>query len=61
VSETPENCRGRAAACWRAAARAKDPDAKQQFMELAVAWLRLADRAERDPDWKVALINDKKT
>jgi hypothetical protein len=61
VSETPENCRKKAAACWRAASRVKDPDAKDQFRELAGAWLRLAERGERDPDWKVAIIEDKTT
>ena len=58
VSETAENCRKKAAACWRAARRARDPTAKRQFEELAQAWLRLAERAEHDYGWRTRFVND---
>jgi len=61
VSESAQNCRKKAAACWRAARLAHDPDAKQQFTDLAQAWLQLAERAERQPEWRVHFISDKKT
>jgi hypothetical protein len=59
VSETAENCRKKAAACWRAARRARNPNAKRQFEELAQAWLRLAERAERDGGWQIRFVSDK--
>jgi hypothetical protein len=59
VSETAENCRRKAAACWMAARRAREPKAKLQFEELAQAWLRLAERAEREPEWRVQFIGRK--
>jgi hypothetical protein len=31
-----------------------------RFEDLANAWLRLADRAEREPNWRVQFIHDKK-
>jgi hypothetical protein len=34
--------------------------AKLQFEELAQAWLRLAERAEREPQWRVQFIGDQK-
>ena len=61
MSETAQNYRRKAALCWKAAACAKNPDAKQQFKELTEAWLRLAERSEHEPDWQVHFINDKKT
>jgi hypothetical protein len=57
VSESAESCRRKAAVCWRAARRARDPDARRQFEELAQAWLRSAERAERGPDWKIHFVS----
>jgi hypothetical protein len=61
VSENALYCRRKAAACWRAAKRTRDPKRKREFQELAQAWLRLADRAEHVPEWQVQAISDKKT
>jgi len=33
----------------------------RELEELAQAWLRLADRAEHQPEWRVQFIGDKKT
>ena len=41
--------------------RARDPQRKREFEELARAWLRLADRAERQPEWQVRFIGATKT
>jgi len=60
VSQTAQDCRKKAAACWRAARLARDPIAKQQFEELAQAWLRMAERAEHQPEWRVQFIGNKK-
>jgi len=59
VSDIADNCRKKAAACWRAARRARDPNAKRQFEELAQAWLRSAERAEREQGWRVRFVSDK--
>jgi len=58
MSEKAQSCRRKAAACWRAARRARDPNAKRQFEELAQAWLRLAQRAEHQPEWRVRFVSD---
>jgi hypothetical protein len=59
----PQNAhifRRKAEACWRAARRAHDPQHKREFKELAQAWLRLADRAEHEPDWSAKFIDHRK-
>jgi len=53
-------CRRKAEACWRAARHANDPQRKREFEELAQAWLRLADRAQCEPQWRLQFITDKK-
>jgi len=58
MSEKAQSCRRKAAACWRAARRARDPNAKRQFEELAQAWLRLAERAEHQPEWRIRFVSD---
>jgi hypothetical protein len=58
---SPKQCRKRAAACWRAARRARDPNAKQQLTDLAQAWTWMAERGERQPDWRVDFVRDQKT
>jgi hypothetical protein len=58
---SPEQCRKRAAACWRAARSARNPDAAQQFRDLAQAWIWLAERGERQPDWRIDFVRDKKS
>ena len=60
MTVSAENCRKNADVCWRAARLARDPDARLRFEDLANAWLRLADRAEREPNWRVQFIHDKK-
>jgi hypothetical protein len=58
MPETAESCRKKAAACRRAAKLARDPHARLQLLELAQAWLRLAERAEHlSPD--VLFVTDK--
>jgi hypothetical protein len=59
VSKTAQDCRKKAEACWRAARLARDPIAKQQFEELAQAWLRMAERAEHEPEWRVHFVGHK--
>jgi hypothetical protein len=59
VSENADYCRRKAAACWRAAQRTRDPQRKREFEELCQAWLRLADRAEHQV-WRDYSITDKK-
>jgi hypothetical protein len=44
-----------------AAERTRDPQRKREFEELAQAWLRLADRAEHEPEWWVRFTGGKKT
>jgi hypothetical protein len=61
VPENADHCRRKALACWRAARRARDPQRRREFEELAQAWLRLADRAEREPDWRIQFISDNGT
>jgi hypothetical protein len=39
--------------------RTRDAQRKREFEQLAQAWLRLADRAEHQPEWQ--FISDKKT
>jgi hypothetical protein len=46
MPETAESCRKKAAACRKAARLAHDPHARLLLLELAQAWLRLAERAE---------------
>jgi hypothetical protein len=60
VSAHAEYCRGKAVACWRAANRTRDPQRKREFEQLAQAWLRLAERAEREPEWRIRFINSSK-
>jgi len=60
LSESALYCRRKAAVCWKAAKRTRDPKRKRELEELAQAWLRLADRAEYQPEWRVQLISDKK-
>jgi TorA maturation chaperone TorD len=57
VSENAQHCRRKAAACWRTASRTRDPQRRRELEELALAWMRLADRAEHEPDWRVLFIN----
>jgi hypothetical protein len=61
VSDNAQYCRQKAAECWRAAQRTRDPQRKREFAELAQAWLRLADRAAHQPDWEVRFVGSKKT
>jgi hypothetical protein len=47
--------------CWRAAKRARDPDAKLEFEKLAQAWERLAKQAEQRPSRWLHLVGDENT
>jgi hypothetical protein len=61
VPETAHDYRKRAAECWRAAKRARDPDAKLEFEKLAQAWERLAKQAEQRPSRWLHLVGDENT
>jgi hypothetical protein len=60
VSVHAEYYRRKAVACWRAANRTRDPQRKREFEQLAQAWLRLAERAEREPEWRIRFMNNSK-
>jgi hypothetical protein len=58
MPETAESCRKKAAACKRAANRARDPEIRLQLLELARSWLLLAERAEQPPDLWIRFISN---
>jgi hypothetical protein len=58
MPETAESCRMKAAACKRAAKRARDPEVRLQLLQLARSWLLLAERAEQPPDLWVRFVSN---
>jgi len=43
------------------AKRVRDSQRKREFEELALAWLRLATRADHEPEWRAQIIGDNET